>query len=160
MSAIVLIDTSIYLNLLDIPGSNQNRSVVDEEFRRKALTGDYFYLPMAAIWETGNHISRLATGDLRREYARKFVDDVREALNGNAPYRPTYFPSREVFIDWLGRFPDYTQRNKSLEKTGEGGSLVDFSIINEFNQTCDRHPMSRVMIWSLDSDLSAHDRRV
>lgn len=60
-------------------------------------------------------------------------------------------------MEWLVEFPDYAQRNKSETKTREGVSLSDLSIIKEWEQTRDRHFMSRVLIWSLDSDLSGYD---
>jgi hypothetical protein len=112
---------------------------------------------MATIWETGNHISRLSTGAQRRQYALQLAENVRAALNGEAPFRTTYFPDSSVFAQWLNTFPDLAKRNKSPEKTTEGISLSDLSIIKEWEQTRDRHSMSRVLIWSLDSDLAAYD---
>lgn len=157
MSEIVLLDTSVYLNVLDVPGFNQNRDDILRVFTGRIQNGDYFLLPMAAIWETGDHIADLTDGRLRRQFAEKLVTDVRAALNGDAPYRATYFPDRDVFLTWLGDFPDYAQRNKSDRQTREGVSLSDLSIIKEWEQTRDRHSMSRVLIWSLDSDLCSYD---
>lgn len=157
MSSIVLLDTSIYLNVLDVPSFNQDRDAVLDRFSEMVEEGDYFLLPMATIWETGNHIADLATGGLRREYAKKLVDEVAMAMEGESPYRPTHFPDREQFVTWLREFPDYAARQKSEKKEREGISLSDFSIIKEWEVTRDRHNMSRVMIWSLDSDLVAYD---
>jgi len=153
MGDIVLLDTTVYLNILDVPGRNQYREDIFVEFGLRIENGDNFLLPMASIWETGNHIARLSDGNKRYQYAEKLVRDVRNALDGEVPYRPTYFPDREAFMEWLIEFPNYAQRNKSDNKPGEGGSLSDFSIIKEWEQTRDRHSMSRVLIWSLDIDL-------
>jgi hypothetical protein len=49
-------------------------------------------------------------------------------------------------------------RNKSAEKMREGVSLADLSIIKEWERNCALHPMSRVRVWSLDSDLAGYDR--
>jgi hypothetical protein len=157
MSEIVLLDTSVYLNVLDVPGFNQSRNDILNTFARRVQNGDYFLLPMASIWETGDHIADLTNGGHRRKYAQILVDQVRAAFNGETPYRPTYFPDSEVFLDWLGDFPDYAQRNKSDRQTREGVSLSDLSIIKEWEQSRDRHSMSRVLIWSLDSDLAGYD---
>jgi len=157
MSEIVLLDTSVYLNVLDVPGWNQDRADVLDEFAIRVNNEDIFLLPMATIWETGNHIADLPTGGRRRQFAVILVDDVTKALNGEAPYRPTHFPDREEFIGWLREFPDYAKRNKSAKKTNEGVSLADLSIIKEWQRTCALHPMSQVLIWSLDSDLSAYN---
>jgi hypothetical protein len=160
MSDIVLLDTSVYLNVLDLPGRNQQRTEVFHQFEARVKRGDYFLLPMATIWETGNHISRLTDGTQRRRYARELAKSVQAALAGDTPYRPTYFPDHKTFAEWLQCFPDFAQRNKTPEKTNEGVSLSDLSIIKEWEKTCRQHPMSRVLIWSLDRDLAAYDRRV
>lgn len=157
MSEIVLLDTSVYLNVLDVPGFNQDRDEILNAFSCRVENGDYFLLPMAAIWETGDHIADLPDGNRRRQYAQILVEQVRAALNGEVPYRTTYFPDSDVFLRWLGDFPEYAQRNKSDQQTREGVSLSDLSIIKEWEQTRDRHSMSRVLIWSLDRDLAAYD---
>jgi hypothetical protein len=156
-SDIVLLDTSVYLNVLDVPGRNQQREAIFNHFEQRVRQRDHFLLPMATIWETGNHISRLNTGTLRRRYAWQLADSVQAALSGHAPFRTTYFPDSRVFAQWLQAFPDMAQRNKSPQKTTEGVSLSDLSIIKEWEQTRDRHALSRVLIWSLDSDLAAYD---
>lgn len=157
MSDIVLLDTSVYLNVLDVPGRNQQRVQVLDDFTQRVQHGDHFLLPMATIWESGNHISRLTTGSLRYQFAQLLVASVRDAMNGKVPYRTTYFPDSTVFAIWLDQFPNFAQRNKSATKTTEGISLSDFSIIQEWQQTRHRHAMSRVLIWSHDSDLAAYD---
>lgn len=160
MSSIVLLDTSVYLNVLDVPVWNQNREEILDEFECRVNDGDYFLLPMATIWETGNHISDLADGRQRRRYAEILRDDVQRAINGQTPYSPTHFPDREEFLGWLADFPAYAQRTKSERQTREGVSLSDMSIIKEWERECARHSMTRVLVWSLDSDLAAYDRTV
>lgn len=157
MSNIVLLDTSVYLNVLDVPEFNQIRDDILNDFADRVQNGDYFLLPMATIWETGDHIADLTDGRLRRHFAQKLFEQVTAAFNNEAPYKTTYFPDSEVFLRWLGDFPDYAQRTKSDRQTREGVSLSDLSIIKEWEQTRDRHSMSRVLIWSLDSDLAAYD---
>jgi hypothetical protein len=159
MSAIVLLDTSVYLNVLDVPGFNQDRVAVFDEFRALIEQGDHFLLPLAAVWETGNHIAKLADGRNRRRYAQLLIENVQLAVSGAVPYRATHFPDREDFLGWLGEFPAAAMRNKSVDKTNEGVSLADLSIIKEWERTCAVNCMSRVRIWSLDSDLAGYDRR-
>lgn len=157
MTEIVLLDTSVYLNVLNVPGFNQNRQDILDEFTQRVKNNDHFLLPMASIWETGDHIADLPDGRLRRQFAQILVKQISQAFKGKAPYRPTYFPDRNTFLTWLDSFPDYAQRNKSSRQTREGVSLSDLSIIKEWEQTRARHPMSRVLIWSLDRDLAAYD---
>ncbi len=159
MSAIVLLDTSVYLNILDVPEFNQDRVTILEDFANKVADRDHFLLPLATILETGNHIADLHGGGNRRRFAQKLVDDVTSALTGEAPYRPTQFPKREEFLEWLGEFPNCAMRSKLSRRTREEGvSLSDLSIIKEWERMCSLNSMSRVLIWSLDSDLLAHDR--
>ena len=157
MSDIVLLDTSVYLNVLDVPGFNQDRDEILDEFAVRVESGDYFLLPMATIWETGDHVADLPDGRLRRQFAQSLVEQVTQAFDNQAPFKTTYFPDSEVFLQWLGDFPEYAQRNKSDRQTREGVSLSDLSIIKEWEQTRNRHRMSRVLIWSLDRDLAAYD---
>lgn len=161
MSAIVLLDTSIYLNILKVPGYNMDAQEVFEEFKKRINAKDSFLLPFATILETGNHISRISDGRLRRVWASNMVKDVEDALNGIAPYRPTSFPDREEFLSWLKAFPDNAMRTKKMKKDkNEGGSLSDLTIIKEWDKICKQHPMSRVSIWSLDEDLKGYDRMI
>jgi hypothetical protein len=157
VSCIVLLDTSVYLNVLDVPGFSQDRNLVLDGFDMRLIEGDHFLLPMAAIWETGNHSAHLANGGLRYQFGVKLVEDVGKAIAGEAPYRPTHFPDREEFLVWLADFPSHAQRNKSATKTGEGISLADLSLIKEWERTKRLNSMSQVRIWSLDSDLACYD---
>jgi hypothetical protein len=159
MSAIVLLDTSVYLNVLDVPGFNQDRDAVLSAFRSAIEAGDHFLLPLASVWETGNHIADLTDGQTRRRFGEKLVTDVTKAFQGQAPYRATHFPDRDEFLQWLGEFPDMVMRSKTVKKIREGISLADLSIIKEWQRNCSLHPMTRVRIWSLDDDLAGYDRQ-
>ena len=159
MSAIILLDTSVYLNVLDIPGFNQSRIEIFAKFEESIQSEDHFLLPLAAVWETGNHIAHLEDGQTRRRYAEVLQTDVARAFKGEVPYRATHFPEREEFLRWLNAFPEMVMRSKSEKKQREGVSLADLSIIKEWERNCALHPMSRVQIWSLDSDLGSYDRQ-
>lgn len=155
MSSICLIDTSIFLNLLNVPHCNENRALVLEDFKLYSESDCTFLLPMATIIETGNHIAQNGNGRMRRQTAMRFVEEVKNAFTGVAPWRPTIFPNTAEILLWIDRFPDLAGRNKAPDKQ-EGTSLGDLSIIEEFNKSCRRFPMSEVFIWSLDSDLSCY----
>lgn len=159
MSDIVLLDTSVYLNVLDVPGFNQDCAAVLNEFERSIRAGDHFLLPLASVWETGNHIADLTDGQTRRRFGEKLVADVTKAFQGQAPYRATHFPDRGEFLQWLGDFPDMVMRSKTVKKLREGISLADLSIVKEWERNCSLHPMTRVRIWSLDADLAGYDRQ-
>lgn len=155
MSAVCLIDTSVFLNLLNVPGRNQHMHQVVADYMIYANSGCTFILPMATILETGNHIAQNGNGALRRQTAQRFCEAVKGAFTGEAPYRPSEFPSTGEILGWLGDFPDKAGQNKSPTRTGEGTSFGDLSIIKEYEKCVVRFPMSEVFIWSLDSDLAA-----
>ncbi|MBF0129271.1 MAG: hypothetical protein HQL33_04705 [Alphaproteobacteria bacterium] len=148
--SVIIVDTSIFLNVLDVPAFNQNRSAVYGEF--KNLLADQnisLLLPMAAVIETGNHIAQVADGGLRRLSARRFTEQVKAAMCGDAPWRTTQVPGSEAIEEWLDEFPDHAMR---------GIGMGDLSIIKEWEACCRRHPRHRVRIWSLDNAMAGYDR--
>lgn len=149
MSSIVLVDTSILLNVLNVEGRNERRDEVINELTVRILAGDHLFIPLAAIVETGNHIAHVAHGAARRSAAQRFVQAVQDALNSVAPWKPLHFPDHTALAAWLQTFPDSASR-----QIGMG----DVSIQHEWKQLCTKFPMSRVLIWSVDADLQGHDR--
>jgi len=150
MSSIVLVDTSVLLNVLDVPGRNQQRESVLDELGAFIEAEDLLFIPMAAIIETGNHIAHMdGDGRLRRQAAERFVEVIGNALKDKAPWKPINFPSSMHLLDWLGEFPD-----SAMRKVGMG----DLSIKKEWEQLCHQWPMSRVRVWSVDVDLHGLDR--
>ena len=150
MSDIVIIDTSVLLNVLDVPAFNQHREEVFIRFEEHLDAGASFLLPMAAIFETGDHIADLRNGGQRRRYAEIFRRRIREALEGEAPWVPISFPDSRQLAEWLNSFPDHTMR---------GPDLSDLSIIKAWEVECTRHLSRRVLIWSLDQHLQGYDRK-
>lgn len=146
---ICLVDTSIFCNLLEVPGRCQNKQRVVDELEQKIGEGWSLLLPLAAIVETGNHIAQCANGDLRRNAARRFVKQVRMAIEGEAPWVVTPLPDASDWFAWLDEFPDTAMR---------GVGIGDLTIIKEFERQCLLNPARRVVIWSLDSDLDGYDR--
>jgi len=154
MSAVCLIDTSVFLNLLNVPGCNQDAAGVGADFVEYVGNDCTFILPMATILETGNHIAQNGNGTLRRQTAQRFCAEIRGAFTGEAPYRPSEFPNTQEILGWLDEFPNKAGHNKSPTRTGEGTSFSDLSIIKEYKKCVARFPMSEVFIWSLDEDLA------
>lgn len=154
MSAICLIDTSIFLNLLNVPGRNQDKEQVLRDYAYYAEMAVTFILPMATILETGNHIAQNGDGGTRRKTAARFCQVVEAAFNGDAPYQASEFPNRSEVLTWLNQFPDHAGKNKSSTKTMEGTSFGDLSIIKAYEKCHQKFAMSEIFIWSLDDDLS------
>lgn len=159
MSSVCIIDTSVFLNLLNVPSKNQDKDSIKMAFTEYAELGATFILPMAIIIETGNHIAQNGDGGTRRKTAQRFCKAVKGAFSGDAPYIPSEFPNSAEVLTWIDQFPDQAGMNKSPQKTGEGTSFGDLSIIEEFHKCVNRFPTLEVFVWSLDSDLSSYHQQ-
>lgn len=156
MSSICLVDTSIFLNILNVPNRNNERNEILKQFQEYIELGFSFIIPMATVIETGNHIAQNGDGNTRREVAQFFVNTLEKTFTGEAPFRISKWLSQSEIKAWLAEFPSHAQRNKSSTRTTEGTSFGDLSIIKEFEQNCTKFPMSEIFIWSLDDDLKAY----
>ncbi len=148
MSAICLIDTSIFLEILDVPTKATRSGQVIQELQGKIENDEILFLPMATILETGNHIAQNGDGDQRRACALNFVSLVQNALDGNGklPFKPIRFLEKEHLQKWLSEFPDSAMRRNSLG---------DLSIIHDFARFCLQSPKREIYIWSQDGHLSS-----
>ena len=149
MSAICIIDTSVFCNILNVPRRNQHHQESVDALSEMIRKGYTLLLPLATIYETGNHIAHNGDGTLRRRAADVFVQQVQAAFSGEAPWTPTPVAATEEFTRWLGEFPD---------RAAAGVGLGDLSIIKTWERQCELHRARRVFIWSYDRDLRGYDR--
>lgn len=92
MSAIVLLDTSVYLNVLNVPGFNQDRQTVFDDFDKAIKQNDHFLLPLATVWETGNHIAICPMVSNGAPLHRGWWTMCCEPFKGKHPTAPPTFP--------------------------------------------------------------------
>lgn len=156
MNNLVIVDTTVFLNILDVPAFNQDRENVVENMKKFIEQDASFILPISTIWETGNHIAHLSNGNVRRQNALKFVEQVKKSINDESPFKTSELPNKTDLARWLDTFPDAVQRNKSDEKPNEGLSWGDRTIIGELEKMRQKYPRANISIWSLDKDLSAY----
>lgn len=149
MPPIVIVDTSVLLNVLAIPGFSQDRDAVLDRFGELVDAGASILLPLGAVFETGNHIADVPDGRQRRRYATAFADQVRRALKREAPWTLAPLPDTDQLMGWLDTFPN---------DATEGLGMVDLSIKKEWERACSQHPHRRVLIWALDQHLRSYDR--
>ena len=149
MSSIVIVDTSVLLNIIDVPDRNQRKAEVLDRLATLIDNGDHLFIPMAAIVEVGNHIAHVDNGAQRRAAAARFVKEVRSALADEAPWKPVNFPSNQDVLRWLDAFPESAMR---------GLGMGDLSIRQEWEACCSKYALSRVWVWTLDADLAGLDR--
>ena len=148
--SVVLIDTSVFCNIVPVPGRDQNRHAMLTRLQELVVAKTTLLLPMAAVLETGNHIAQMSGGgSRRRRTAGHFCKLVTDAIDGTAPWVPTPFWELEILRGWLGEFPGHAMANRGMG---------DFSIIKEWERQCSLHRARRVLIWSLDQHLNSFDR--
>jgi hypothetical protein len=147
--AVCLIDTSIFLELLKIPGKATRHEETVRHLRQRIERGEMLFLPMATLFEAGNHIGQNGDGQQRRQCAQRFVQQVTAALDGVAPYRPISFLQADELRTWIARFPDHAMA---------GSGLGDLSIRHDWERLCAQNPGRRVYVWTLDAHLAGCDR--
>lgn len=150
MSAIRIVDTSVFCNIIGVPNRSQDKKEVIDDLKTFRSKGDTFLLPMAAVYETGNHVAQVSNGQLRRQTAKRFTKQVRMALDGMSPFSPTQIHDIEDVKGWLDGFP---------KDAMHGIGIGDRSIITVWEQQCDLNPSRRVIIWTYDSDLDGYDQQ-
>lgn len=134
------------MEILNVPGKARATKETSENLRSKIEDGETLFLPMATILESGNHIAQVQNGNQRRLLAKKFVDFVQQALQGDNPFKPLNFITPEQMQLWLNDFPESAMR---------GRGLGDLSIIHDFHTQCSKNRYLKVYIWSFDKHLSS-----
>jgi len=141
-----IVDTSVFLNVLNVPGRNQQRDEVLQHFKKRVEGKDSFLLPFASIVETGNHVAHL-DGNNRFRFAQLFRDEVQKTIEGSSPWKPMDFPEKPHVLSWLTDFP---------QNAAKGIGFADHSIIKQWERQRDLSPQYSVRIWSLDSHLQGY----
>ena len=110
--SICLLDTSVFVGFLNVPNMNTQHAEICDELKQKIRDGEFLFLPLATILETGNHIAQNGNGTQRRKIAVFFVEQVQLALEGKSPFTPIVTPKQEAMQQWLTEFPDFGTRTR------------------------------------------------
>ncbi len=142
------IDTSVLLNIIDVPGRNQQRKEVMEELKSLTEKKDInaLVLPFATIIETGNHIAHCGDGRQRRKAAEKFSMCLDKTIHNQAPWQYYGNQLTEEDLQKICRdFPDAAMR---------GERFGDLSIVRAYQKYRDETPaIHKIRIWSVDEHL-------
>ncbi len=149
MTAICLLDTSIFVEILNVPRMAAHHEETLAELEAKIIARESLFLPMATILESGNHIGQNGDGRERRSCANRFISQLTDALAGSSPFKSISFLQKEELKEWLAEFPDHACR---------GSGLGDLSIIHDWQRLCAQNVARRVYIWSLDAHLASFDQ--
>ena len=145
---VVIVDTSIFMNVLNVRGFNQHRNAVIVDFKQRIDRNESLILPLAAIIEAGNHIAQLH-GNWRRHFAQHFTRQVAMMIDGEAPWVAARSIEAADLRRWINEFADHAMR---------GLGIADVSIIDEYERQCALNPQRIVEIWALDQHLAGYRR--
>ncbi len=143
------IDTSVMMNLLEVPGRCADSQMIKDEFRQIIDNKEVLILPIATIIETGNHIAHISNGNSRRTIASKFGEFLRKTAEGEAPWK---LYGIELDKEGLIYLADHIEEN-AMQQVGMG----DMSIIHAYEQyKSNTLGIGRIMIWSTDRHLQGY----
>jgi len=151
---VIFIDTSVFCNLIPVPGRAQDEAHVRGELKTRLERGDQFILPITAVIETGNFIAQLHDGGQRRATASTFEAILRLVCNDQAPWILHDVSWNRPFLE---RFLDGAETGQAYvghaqNKVGAG----DLCILTERAEYVQRTRV-RTEIWTLDGALGAHN---
>lgn len=148
MSNVHFIDTSVLVELLNIPKMNDRHAQAQAEYEALAAKGDVFVLPVAVLVETGNHIAHISDGTMRYQIAVQFSALVQKAVNSGDNWNTVPSISPDTLESIMKQFPVRAQ-----SQTGFG----DISIIEQFNDYWkNRQPIGEMRIWAFDGHLKGY----
>lgn len=149
---VTFIDTSVLVEILDVPMMCSDHLGFKAEFQHRIALGQRFVIPISTIIETGNHIAQV-NGD-RHAAAIRFEELLTLAIEGFDPFVAMELAWDREFIQAVldgsstgQRFVDHAAA-KSL---GTG----DLSIVAQRDRFLERSSFQRdqVEIWTKEHDL-------
>lgn len=150
------VDTSVLCNILEVPGRDQHRDDVLCALRALLEEGAELIVPTAAVIETGNHISQINDGGVRRKAAERFEKMLRHTIAETAPWK-----FNNAFWDaaFIAELCDGGGTGTSLTAHATAGDIGvgDLTILAEADQYRRRSRLADVTVWTLDAQLDAHN---
>ncbi|WP_156725257.1 PIN domain-containing protein [Streptomyces apocyni] len=146
------LDTSVLVEILDVPFLNDHRAEVLAEMDQRIRDGVRFVLPTATVIETGNHVFQVKNGQARRQCADRFMSALRQTAQGQAPWR---LHERTWDAAFLTSLCDGGSTAMTLTQHAESQLLGtgDLSIVAERDLYASK-VQARVRIWTLEDTMS------
>lgn len=153
---VVFVDTSVLLNVLDVPGKNSDRGTVTLRFKDLVASRATLVIPIAVVVEVRNHLAQLR-GHERRDRTQRFIEFLRAAVVSTSPWVVSGASWDGGFLTALLDGDD--QRPGLLDLAIAGLGSGDASILLELHRYRSRTDLSSalpVWLWTLDEDLAAY----
>jgi hypothetical protein len=147
-------DTSILVNLLNLPGKADRHADIVEQVGQKRHSGITLILPTAAVIETGNHVCGLKDGTARRDRAQKFAKLLKLSVEAQTPWALHRATWDEKLLGYMIAGVDTGRdlvEHATMRRLGAG----DLSILAErklYQQSVSTKAV-RVEVWTIDDKL-------
>lgn len=143
------IDTSIMLNLLEVPGRCAEKEQVKREWAEVLQAKETLIMPIATIIETGNHIAHIADGRARHTVTAKFQEYLEKTAESKAPWTLYGNGLEKEEIKYIAEHMEEFTRMKV--------GIGDMTIIYAYKKYLEEKPaIGTIMIWSTDEHLAAY----
>lgn len=157
MPHVLFVDTSVLLNLLAVPGFDQDRANMAVQLSEFVEAASVLILPTAAIIETGNHITHVSDGGERRAAIERFAAVLEKTISRTAPWE---LNSVEWSDGYLRMILDGSGTGMTMaEQVVNGLGVGDLTILAEAKQYRNRTQIPDVRVWSLDRQLNANQEK-
>lgn len=154
MAQVVFLDSSVLLNLLEVPHMCDDREKVLAKFERFRKQDTTFIFPITAVIETGNHIAHVA-GGARRGCMGRFVGFLQMALDESAPWAVSGVGWDRDFLTAL--LDGGGDRMALLDFCTSGIGCGDAGLLLEIERYRAKIPgATPVQLWTLDRELQAY----
>lgn len=155
MKRVSFLDTSVLVELVEVPGKCQRPAEVRDEFEHRMKAGEQFVIPITAVIETGNHIAQ-ASGH-RRPAAETLVRLIEAAVAGTAPFRLHLVSWDDTFLREFCKGDGTAQPFIDLAGNGHMGA-GDLAILVERDRFVANSAFvaGEVRIWTLERVLGAY----
>src|ERR1700747_109725 len=101
MRLVQLLDTSILVELLEVPGECSRHAATVAELDRRSESSVELQMPVATIVEAGAHVGRIGDGYQRRECATRLAAMVERTLERITPWSFTPLDWDEALLSEL-----------------------------------------------------------
>ena len=151
MNLVLFVDTSVMVNLLNIPGRNQHHNEAIIEYNKLMEQEKIvFVIPVATLVETGNHIAHISDGNLRFLIGKEFADLVRSAISMEGSWVTASEIPPNVLDVGLDKFMQFVP---------SGTGLGDATIVAQFEEYWTKQqPIGTMRIWSYDNHLQGFEK--
>jgi hypothetical protein len=158
MRAVVFVDTSVLLNVLNAPGNRKPDGHTRDcsEMERLRQAGTTPILPMTALVEAGDAVAKVS-GNNQDNGTQRYPRVVRATINGSAPWAfsgaALVGHSFKRMLSGADSIPDLTQLMPSRVGTGDAAIMQG---VAQYRMNVHLPSGTSVRIWTHDEGLRAY----